>query len=290
MAEHEDGRNVVGESGPETPALPVWGKPGEPTPEEGEAARVWLAKHGVQVLTPTRLLATRIGVRRAWKPRMRRMFVASMGLAVLVMLAAVSLRYLGVLHGEWPNSWGMYFPLLAFPLERWFTIRQRDRHLPSVTRSGSSSAWQVLGVGYIAATVITFGGGAALGVAMYVTIPTQTYAGNWLLLLGVSAVGYAVVLTDVLRAPVRGEDEGSLAVDAVLRREEDAYLVQPAAFAAPALVDVLFDDRIPAQFTGWLILYTALAVTIQVIGWLTHARPPRRLPPGYYGVEPGVDR
>jgi hypothetical protein len=290
MAEHEDGRDAVGESGPETPALPVWGEPGEPTPEEGEAARVWLAKHGVQVLMPTRLLATRIGVRRVLKPRMRRMFAACMGLFVLVTLVDVSLRYLSVLHGELPDSWTVFVVVLAPQLERWFTVRQRDRHLPSVARPGSSSAWQVLGVGYIAATVITFGGGAALGVAMYVTTPTQTYAESWLLLLGVSAVAYAVVLTVVLRAPARGEDEGSLAVDAVLRREEDAYLVQPASFATPVLIDVLIDDRIPAQFTGWVILYTALAVTTQVIGWLTHARPPRRLPPGYYGAEPGADR
>jgi hypothetical protein len=218
------------------------------------------------------------------------MFAACMGLFVLVTLVDVSLRYLSVLHGELPDSWTVFVVVLAPQLERWFTVRQRDRHLPSVARPGSSSAWQVLGVGYIAATVITFGGGAALGVAMYVTTPTQTYAESWLLLLGVSAVAYAVVLTVVLRAPARGEDEGSLAVDAVLRREEDAYLVQPASFATPVLIDVLIDDRIPAQFTGWLILYTALAVTTQVIGWLTHARPPRRLPPGYYGAEPGADR
>jgi hypothetical protein len=290
MAEHEDDRNVEGESGQETPALPVWGEPGEPTPEEGEAARVWLAKHGVQVLEPTRLLAIRIGVRRVWKLRKRRWFAIYVGLFVLVMLVYVGLRYLSVLHGVLPYSWTLFVVVLAFQLERWFTVRQRDRHLPSATRPGSSSAWQVLGVGYIAATVITFGGGAALGVAMYVTTPAQTYAGSWLFLLGVSAVACAVVLTDVLRAPARGEDEGSLAVDAVLRREEDAYLVQPAAFAAPVLPDVLLDDQTPAQFTGWLILYTALAVTTQVIGWLTHARPPRRLPPGYYGAEPGADR
>ena len=47
---------------------------------------------------------------------------------------------------------------------------------------------------------------------------------------------------------------------------------------------------------GWLLLLgvsgvvcvVVLAVAAQVIGWLTHARPRHRLPPGYYGAERGA--
>ncbi|WP_209667406.1 hypothetical protein [Amycolatopsis magusensis] len=280
MVHHENDQGAASGNGPETP---VWLD--EPTPKESEAARVWLAKHGIQVVTPARSLAVRIGARHTRRSGGSRFFRVYLVLFVVAMSAYFSLQFLpGVDEAEMYEGALGVFVVLALQLAQWITIRRRERHLPTVSRPQSQSVRQVLGGWYLAAAVITFGGGVALAVAMYVTTSARTYAWSWLVLLGMSAVAGAVVLADVLRAPARGEDEGSLAVDAVLRRE-DAYLLPPASFAVLVLFNLLVDDRQPVQFTNWLALYAGLAVVAQVIGWLTHAHARRHLPPAYYGTE-----
>jgi hypothetical protein len=101
--------------------------------------------------------------------------------------------------------------------------------------------------------------------------------------LALGAVCFAVVLTGILRAPALAEDEGSLAVDYALRIE-DAYIAMPAIFAMPVLVDLVTTNRQPHEFTMWLVVYVALAVGTQLIGWVVHWRRYRTLPPGYYGA------
>ena len=118
MARQDDDRGAASDSGPGTSALPVWGSPGEPTPEHGEAARVWLARHGVEALKPTRSLAIRIGVRRVGKPRLWRLAAAYLGLLALVLLTYPGLRSLGVLHGELSDSWAGFVVVMALQLER----------------------------------------------------------------------------------------------------------------------------------------------------------------------------
>ncbi|HEV7978906.1 hypothetical protein [Amycolatopsis sp.] len=42
--------------------------------------------------------------------------------------------------------------------------------------------------------------------------------------------------------------------------------------------------RQPHEFTWWLLLYVALAVGTQLVGWSVHRHRHRTLPPGYYGT------
>ena len=54
--------------------------------------------------------------------------------------------------------------------------------------------------------LITFGGGAALAVTIFVTTPFRTYAWSWFGLLALGGVATAVVLTGIHRRPVIAED------------------------------------------------------------------------------------
>jgi hypothetical protein len=260
-------------------------------PSSGEFgyAAVWLRKHGVRVGVPTRLLATRLGVRGGARPRT---LVARLAACVFVALACdvgyQCLQYLpGVRGVEMTESKVVYFIVFGLQGALWLTLRRRDRQAAAALGAGALDhprpSWPALAGGwYLASAVVTFAGGAALGVTMFVTTPYRTYAWSWLGLLGLGAVVFAVISAGVVRRPVIAEDEASLAVDAVLRKE-DLNVVAPSTYAFPVLLDLTTSNRQPPGFGPWLLGYVLLAVGIQVIGALVYQRRRPALPDGRYG-------
>ncbi|WP_410669468.1 hypothetical protein [Amycolatopsis sp. cmx-4-68] len=104
----------------------------------------------------------------------------------------------------------------------------------------------------IATAVVSFGGGAALAVAMLVS-GARAYPLSWLALLAVS--GLCLWLT----------------------RKTGSFV--PALYATPVLADLLSDGRQPHQFTGWLIAYVTLAWVGQAIAVVQARTAGRERPP-----------
>jgi hypothetical protein len=133
---------------------------------------------------------------------------------------------------------------------------------------------------YLAATAITFAGGAALCAIMIVIAPSfdvfaQTFA------LAAGAGSTAAILGRILRAPVVAEDPTSLAVDGLLRAQ-DAYRYASSAMFAFVAMPVTVLDGFSPGWLGWPALaYLMVAIGTQLTGWLVTRR--RKLPPGFYG-------
>ncbi|MEV6646140.1 hypothetical protein [Amycolatopsis sp. NPDC051371] len=260
-----------------------------PNRSEVEMAALWLGKHGVQVGIPTRLLATRLSVRRSAWPRGLRLRQAGIVLAAVACgVGYQCLQYLpGVRGVEMTESKILYFISFGFQGALWFALRRRDREAVAVLGTRALDRprppWRELVNGwYLAAAMVTFAGGAALGATMFFATEYRTYAWSWLGVLGLAAALFAMVVTGVVRRPVIAEDEASLAVDAVLRKE-DLNVVAPSMYAFPVLLDLVTTHRQPPGFTSWLLGYVLLAVGIQVIGALVHQRRRPALPDGHYG-------
>ncbi|WP_410669470.1 hypothetical protein [Amycolatopsis sp. cmx-4-68] len=252
------------------------------TEAERKTAATWLAKRGISVTEPTELLALRLGVRRGARPPgywtgigwlVTVTAVSSFGLAFLPLLPGVAMSDVPegrltvvmfavvLLANRLPIRWA------DRRAAAWLGDRRLDRPRPS---------WRaVLNGWYLASLVVTFGGGAALGVAMAVS--GSVWAVLWLGLLAAAAAVVGVVLAGVLRRPVLAEDEGSLAVDAATR-SGDVLLVLPSMFALPVVADLATTNRQPHEFTPWLIGYVVLAVGTQVIGVVVHRRRRPALP------------
>lgn len=265
---------------------------GEQVPSRGEfvQAAVWLGRHGVRVGIPTRLLATRLGVRGTAHPRP--LLIRQTGIVLATLAAAVAyqcLQYLpGVRGVEMTESKVPYFLLIGSQLAFWSAFRRRDRQaldlLGDRVLARPRPSWRAsLGSWYLASAAVTFAGGAALGVTMFFATPYRTYAWSWLGVLALGAVVCAVIVPGVLRRPVIAEDEPSAAVDAVLRIE-DLYTALPSGYAVPVLIDLVTTRRQPPGFTPWLVGYAVLAITLQVIGALLGRRRRPALPDGDYGV------
>jgi hypothetical protein len=265
---------------------------GEQVPSRTEyvQAAVWLGRHGVRVGIPTRLLALRLGVRYSARPRpvlIRQ--VAILLLAVAGIGAYQSLQYLpGVRGVEMTDSKVVYFLGMGAQLAAWYPAWRRDRQavdlLGDRMLARPRPSWRAtLGGWYLASAAVTFAGGAALGVTMFVATPYRTYAWSWLGLLALGAVVCAVIVTGVVRRPVIAEDEPSAAVDAVLRIEDPAFAL-PSLYAFPVLLDLVTTHRQPPGFAPWLAGYAALAIALQIAGGLAARRRRPALPAGDYGV------
>jgi hypothetical protein len=263
----------------------------EQVPSHGEAvqAAVWLGRHGVRVSSPTLLLATRLGLRGGARPR-----VLLVRLAVLVPVAIVCaagyqcLQYLpGVRGVEMTESKVLYFIFFGFQGATWLAFRRRDRQAAAALGTRALDRprppWREPVDGwYFAAATVTFVGGAALGVTMFLATPYRTYAWSWLGVLALSAVVFAVIVSGVLRRPVIAEDEPSLAVDAVLRAE-DLNVAGPSLYAFPVLLDLVTTNRQPPGFASWLAGYVGLVIALQAVGAFVHRRRRPALPDGHYG-------
>ncbi len=236
------------------------------TEAERAAAGRWLVRHRVAVPTMTDLLALRLGLRAgARPPGWWRWF----GVAVLAYLAVTigfaSLSFLpGVRGADQVGNSYVFFIIIAQHLGYWLPARVRDRQ--ALARFGTLAGpprTDVTGW-FLAAPLVTFGGGAALAVTIFATTPFRTYAGSWLLLLALGGAVTAGMVTDVFRRPVIAEDETSRAVDTALRLH-DLLVAMPGVYAVPVLADLLFGHAGPPEYTPWLAGYALLAVATQVV-------------------------
>ncbi len=258
----------------------------QPTAIEVVDASAWLSKRGIRVGTPSRPLTVRIAARQTTGSTTRILWLMSAGgLGFVLMITYSYLQNLpGVRGVEMPESRYFYFIAATLTLGQWASILHRERQLgglPAPTRRPSAAG--VLGGWYLASFLITFVGGAALAVTMYLTTSSRTFAWTWLVALGWAALCCTTILVWAVTRRGRGEDAASIAVDAELRYQ-DRRLSAPAAFAVVSLIDPLFSHRSPPGFTWWMVGYAALAVATAALAYRRDARRPA-LPPGDYGTE-----
>ncbi|WP_158633169.1 hypothetical protein [Amycolatopsis sp. WAC 01376] len=212
-----------------------------------------------------------------------------MGAVIFGFAVTITYSYMQNLPGvrgvEMPESRYAYFTVAAISLGQWASILHRERQLgglPAPNRRPPSAAG-VLGGWYLASFLITFVGGAALAVAMYLTTSSRTFAWTWLAILGWGAICCTTILVWTVRRRGRGEDAASIAVDKELRLQ-DRWLLPPAVFPVVSLIDPLFSHRSPPGFTWWMVGYAALAAATAVLAYRRDARRPA-LPPGIYGTD-----
>ncbi|MGW4520013.1 hypothetical protein [Amycolatopsis sp. NPDC004378] len=271
------------------PALPVDPRlPGEPTVLEVGRARMWLARRGVSVWLPTRLLALRIGGRGAAG---RGIPAYTLGVAFVWLFAGIAFTTV-----ELPGRTAAYAVIFAaYQVLRWRSAQRRERLAESLAGGAPlplRTAVTQVGWWYLVSTALTFAGGAVLCAAAFVTEPQFTWkhwyspsveAGVHTVALAAGAGATALVLGRVLRGPVIAEDAASLRVDEVLRAE-DAYRFAPSfLYAFLAMPVFVVDWATPGWLGGLALAYLVTVGVLQLTGWLLVRRRYRRLPPGCYG-------
>ncbi|MEU5264133.1 hypothetical protein [Amycolatopsis sp. NPDC021455] len=271
------------------PALPVDPRlPGEPSLLEVGRTRAWLARRGVSVWLPTRLLALRVGGRG----------VKTRGTPGYLIGAVCSWLLGGVVFqlADLPGKTAFLAVLIAvFQALRWRAAQRREHLAEQLTGAGAPPPF-LLAVEqagwYLASAAVTFGGGAVLCAASFLTEPRFTWK-HWYppsVVIGLHTFALAVgagvttlVLAGVLRGPVIAEDEASRRVDEVLRAE-DPYRFAPCGVYAFLAMPVFVVDWATPGFLGWSALaYLLLVAALQLTGWFVTRHRYRRLPPGCYG-------
>ncbi|MDX3190447.1 hypothetical protein PV458_18725 [Streptomyces sp. MN03-5084-2B] len=272
------------------PALPVDPRlPGEPTVLEVGWARLWLARRGVRVWLPTRLLALRLGARaiggRGTPPY----------LVVFAVLWSFGMPF--VEEADLPGPAAIAVLLcVAFQVVRWRRMQSREQFAERLTGAGSPLPLRVaakqVGWWYLVSAAFTFVGGAVLCAAAFLALPGQAVRhwyppsvaiGMHTVALAVGAGATALVLGRALRAPVLAEDEASRLVDEALRAE-DVYRFAPCAVYSVLALPVFVVDWAVPGWLGWSALaYLVTAVALQLLGWADVRYRYRRLPPGCYG-------
>ncbi|MEU8635687.1 hypothetical protein AB0C38_26275 [Amycolatopsis sp. NPDC048633] len=247
---------------------------------EERAAVKWLGGRGVRVAEPATSLTARLSVRGG--KRAPEAFTAVFLVNAVIFIGIAGYQFLRLLPGvdrssDLPD--GGWWSLIAASvlLTAWLHLRAGDRRaavqLGDRRLDRPRPPWrEVVNGWYLTTLLITFGGGAALGIALAAT--GSVWALFWLGLLALGAVVDAVILTGVVRRPVLAEDEGSLAVDAVTRLE-DVQLAMPSLFAVPVVADLVFRD---APAWPWLTGYVVLAVATHVVVWFAQRRRVPALP------------
>ncbi|WP_410572857.1 hypothetical protein [Amycolatopsis sp. cmx-4-61] len=272
------------------PALPVDPRlPGEPTVLEVGSARKWLARRGVVVWLPTRLLALRLGG-RALGGRGVPAF-----LIVFAVLWTVDARLFDVVDLPGRTASGALI-FAAFQVVRWRRAQSRDQLAEHLTGAADPLPFRLaakrVGWWYLSSTALTFGGGAALCAASFLASPGQVtrhwYApsvaiGVHTLALAAGAGATALVLGRALRAPVLAEDATSQVVDGVLRAEDPYRFAPSAVYAVLAMPIFVVDWAVPGPLGRAGLVYLGTVVALQLTGWLLVRRRHRRLPPGFYG-------
>ncbi|MCR6487214.1 hypothetical protein M8542_30735 [Amycolatopsis sp. OK19-0408] len=244
-----------------------------PTEAERAAASRWLARHRVDVPTMTDLPALRLGFRAGARPpgSWRWFVVAILGFAAAD-AAFYALDFLpGVRGAELLESGFVFFLVIAQQLGYWLPARIRDRQ--ALARFGTLDGPPRAAVTgwFFAVLLVTFGGGAALAVTIFVTTSFRTYAWSWLLLLALGAAVTALQVTDVVRRPVIAADETSRAVDTAVR-QHDLLIAMPGVYAVPVAANLLFDQAEPPGYPPWLVGYAVLAVATQVVAGVGQQR------------------
>ncbi|MFI5591497.1 hypothetical protein ACIA5G_41050 [Amycolatopsis sp. NPDC051758] len=272
------------------PALPVDPRlPDEPTVLEVGRARVWLAKRGVMVWLPTRLLALRLGGRA----------LGGQGIPAFAIVIAFAWWFSWSMldTAELPGSIAVEVVLFTvFQVLHWRRAQRREQVAERLAGTGEPLPFRVaakqVGWWYLGSTAITFLGGAVLCAATFLTMPQFTWKhwyppfveiGLHTLALALGAGATALVLGRALRAPVIAEDETSRWVDELLRAG-DPYRFAPSAVYAVLAMPVFVVDWATPGWLGWSALaYLVVVVVLQVTGWLITRHRYRRPPPGYYG-------
>ncbi|MEV6902987.1 hypothetical protein [Amycolatopsis sp. NPDC051372] len=172
--------------------------PAEPSWREIDLARMWLARHGIAVSLPTRLLSIRIAARTspsAWL----RTFPVYAGLAIIGAVGYQSLQYLpGVRGVEMTEATTLFLLFAALQISQWRARRRRERSLDLLVPHRITGAARPIGVidaWYTATAVTTFAGGALLALSMFVAAAgARTYAWSWVGLLTAGALCTTVVV------------------------------------------------------------------------------------------------
>ncbi|MEV7099041.1 hypothetical protein AB0M80_40050 [Amycolatopsis sp. NPDC051045] len=270
------------------PALPVDPRlPGEPTLLEVGSTRLWLAKRGVPVWLPTRLLALRIGARGyGLRGRPADAVVA----AVLASIGSTLLR-----SADLPGRAAFLSVFFAgFQLLRRRRVQSREQLAERLTGPGTTpslreAAGQV-GWWYLSAVAVTFIGGAVLCAASFLTEPPFA-TGHWYLpwaesglhtlALGVGAGATALVLGKALRSPVIAEDGTSRLVDGALRAEDVHRYTSCTGYALLTMPVLMVSWEPPVLLEWFAWAYLAVVAGLELTGWLLLRRRYRRLPPGF---------
>ncbi|WIX77849.1 hypothetical protein QRX50_41700 [Amycolatopsis carbonis] len=198
--------------------------PAEPSTREIDFARRWLARRGVAVSLPTRLLCIRIGAHSVAPSTWLRTVPTYVVLAIGGAVGYQSLQELpGVAGREMTSAVTIFFVIAGFQVSWWRARRLRERNLAALVPhrlTGVARPKGVVDAWFGTTTAITFAGGAFLALAMLAAVPeTRTWAWSWLGLLAVGAICTAVIVVATLREPVLAEDDASLAAGELLRRE-----------------------------------------------------------------------
>jgi len=272
------------------PALPVDPRlPGEPTLLEVGSTRVWLARRGVLVWLPTRLLALRIGA-RGFGLRDR-------SASAIVVAVLLSFGWFLVNKTDLPGK-GAFLAVSFAVVQvlRWRRVQSRERLAESLTGAGTPpsprAAANQVGWWYLSSVAVTFVGGAVLCAASFLTEPPSS-GGHWYppsaeialhtFALAVGAGATALVLGKALRSPVIAEDTASRLIDEALRAEDVYRYTACAWFALFAMPVFVVGWEPPALLERFAWAYLATVAGMQLIGWLLVRHRYRRLPPGFYG-------
>ncbi|GAA3427874.1 hypothetical protein GCM10018953_50570 [Streptosporangium nondiastaticum] len=208
----------------------------EPSPDAGPPTRAtdlrlageWLARHDLAGARPTRLLASRLAVRRQAR------LAAHVILGALIIASALASVTFGGTRSQLPALTVVVAGLLLAQLllDRW--VRRVDQRAGATLSRRAAHliqpGWRtVLGRPYAVFTVATFAGAMVLaGSALAVPGPTVRRLAVVLLigLLGATAI-FALQLRHLLRHPVVAEDEESLTADVIMRVEDARVLATP---------------------------------------------------------------
>ncbi|MEV6878377.1 hypothetical protein [Amycolatopsis sp. NPDC051128] len=272
------------------PALPVDPRlPGEPTVLEVGGTRLWLARRGVLVWLPTRLLALRIGGRR-----LRGVGTPTYSIVLAVLWVSIGALFTVV---ELPGRVAVLAVMFAVSqILRWRGVQSREQLVEGLAGTEAPPPLRVaakqVGWWYLTSTALTFVGGAVLCAASFLTAPQFTWKhwyspsvalGTHTFALAVGAGATALVVGRVLRAPVIAEDGTSRLVDGILRAEDPYRFAPSGVYAVLAMPGYVVDWATPGLL-GWAALaYLVTVVVLQLIGWLLVCYRYRRLPPGFYG-------
>ncbi|EOD64957.1 hypothetical protein H480_29216, partial [Amycolatopsis vancoresmycina DSM 44592] len=146
--------------------------PDQPTVEEVDLTRAWLARRGVAVDRPSPLPAVRVGAREQAR-RSYSVFGALLGVIwVAAILPPIPVPAKFVL---------VSVVFTAYPLLQWRRVRPRERVAARLAPGGARLPWRVaagqVGWWYLASVAITYAGGVVLCAARFATSPPA--AAGW---------------------------------------------------------------------------------------------------------------
>ncbi|MFI2237205.1 hypothetical protein [Streptomyces chrestomyceticus] len=245
-------------------------------PADLERADAWLARHGLDDVRPTPLLAIRLAARRATR------LAADVLLAAFII--AVALVYTvnrpedAAVDGPGPpRHWSLPaltavvagLVLAQSLLDR--RVQQADRRaaatLPRRVAHPVRLGWRtVLGGPRVLFAVATFAGATSLAVGFLTEQDSTARYAALVLLIGLCGVaaGTVVQLRHVLVRPVVADDEGSLTADVVMRVEDARDVATPSVVWCLPAVSV-FGTGLGWWTAAWLAFVVLSVIALALI-------------------------